>query len=51
MIVLSYKKLNEEGKYTEETRLFTDEGDLKMYLWAELYCDNPIIITGMWRIE
>lgn len=56
MIVLSYKKLNEEGKYVEETRLFIDERDLNRYLLDKLDCikldnSNPIIVTGIWKVE
>lgn len=51
MIVVTYKRRHEIDGYIEETRLFTDEGDLKMYLWEELYCKNPIIVTGIWEVE
>ena len=51
MIVLSYKKLNEEGKYMEETRLFIDERDLNKYLLDKLDDINPIIVTGIWKVE
>lgn len=32
MFVLSFKRMHKLDGYMEETRLFTDEGDLKMYL-------------------
>lgn len=51
MIVLSYKKLNEEGKYIEETRLFIDERDLNRYLLDKLDNINPIVVTGIWKVE
>ena len=51
MIVLSYKKLNEEGKYLEATRLFIDEVDLDRYLLDKLDDINPIIVTGIWKVE
>lgn len=51
MVVLSYKRLQEKDGYKEETRIFPDEGELKMYLWSELYCNNPIIVTGIWEVE
>lgn len=51
IIVLSYKRLNEEGKYLEETRLFIDERDLNRYLLDKLDDTNPIIVTGIWKVE
>lgn len=51
MIILSYKKLNEEGKYMEETRLFIDKVDLDRYLLDKLDDINPIIVTGLWKVE
>lgn len=51
MIVVTYKRRHKIDGYREETRLFIDEGDLKMYLWQELYSNNPIIVTGIWEVE
>lgn len=51
MFVLSYKRLHEKDGYREETRIFPDEGDLKMYLWNNLYLIRPIIVTGIWEVK
>ena len=51
MFVLSCKRMHKLDGYMEETHLFVDEGELKMYLWNKLYSNNPIIVTGIWEIE
>ena len=51
MFVLSCKRMHKLDGYMEETRIFPDEGDLKLYLWREIYSNNPIIVTGIWEVE
>ena len=50
MFILSCKRMHKLDGYSEETRIFHDEGDLKLYLWRELYTDNPVIVTGIWEV-
>ena len=51
IFVLSFKRMHKLNGYMDETHIFHYVEDLRMYLYNELLCSNPIIVTGIWKVE
>lgn len=51
MIIVTYRRRHKIDELRDITTMFHSKDALIKYLYNELYCKNPIIVTGIWEVE
>ena len=50
MIIVTYRRRHKIDGFMNTTTMFQTKDALIKYLYNELYCNNPIIVTGIWEV-